>query len=100
MDQCEVLGSSETYVISRTWVTALRKYVEKTVNDLSKNALYETCGGIDRVDLTEVMESDATFPSFKGEDSTSKLTCENVLVLHRNSIVVDKPTMLMSNAPS
>jgi hypothetical protein len=56
--------------------------------------------GIDRIDLTAVMENDETFSSFKGDDPTSKLTCENVLVLHRNSIVLDKPTMLMSNAPS
>lgn len=89
MDQCEVLGSPETYVISRTWVTAFRKYVEKTVNDLSKKALDETCGGIDRIDLTAVMENDETFSSFKGDDPTSKLTCENFLVLHCNSIVLD-----------
>ena len=88
----------DTHVISRTWVTSFRKYIEKKVNELkntpSKNATDESkptpCGGIDNLDLSELdlgeankknidggdkKSTESTDP-FKGEDPTSKISCE------------------------
>ena len=76
LDQFEVVDSTEMYVISRTWVTTFRKYVEKSVSDMSKKSLDEACGGIDLLDLNAVAGRDEAISSFKGEDPTSKITCE------------------------
>lgn len=92
-----------TYVISRTWITSFRKYLEKKVNELKNSpskkasgageARNSSCGGIDMLDLSEVMDAgkasqerdndDGTNPTqtadpFKGEDPTSKISCEPI----------------------
>ena len=93
MDQRLLLDSSNTYAISRTWVTSFKAYVEKCVKSLntpSENGK-SNCGGIDSLNLSAVMSNDAanldggvahcsdinvTLDPFKGEDPTSKISCE------------------------
>mmetsp|Transcript_21335 Transcript_21335/g.46317 ORF Transcript_21335/g.46317 Transcript_21335/m.46317 type:complete len:1522 (+) Transcript_21335:285-4850(+) len=91
LDPSTVLDPSKIYAISRTWITSFRKYLEKKVNELkntapkkaSDEAKTTQCGGIDILDLSEVMENeDIEEPTektdpFKGEDPTSKITCEH-----------------------
>ena len=93
---------SNTYAISRTFATSLKKYVEKKVNELKgapqkKKALVDakslSSGGIDMLDLSEVLAVKAdgvhkqdcnnggknpteTPDPFKGEDPTSKISCK------------------------
>lgn len=93
MDQRLLLDSSNTYAISRTWVTSFKAYVEKCVNSLNTPSEYgkSNCGGIDSLNLSAVMSNDAanldggvahcsdinvTLDPFKGEDPTSKISCE------------------------
>jgi len=101
LDPLAVLDSSSVYAISRTWATSFKKYVEKKVNELqslppkkcdANNNM--SCGGIDILDLSEVMVTEdgeaseqnddqgstnltKTSDSFKGEDPTSKITCHH-----------------------
>ena len=92
LDQISLLGSSNTYAISRTWVTSFKVYVEKKVNSLSKPSgeKKSNCGGIDSLNLSAAMEDDVasqnsgttycsmneTIDPFKEEDPTSKISCE------------------------
>lgn len=93
MDQRLLLDSSNTYAISRTWVTSFKAYVEKCVKSLNTPSEYgkSNCGGIDSLNLSAVMSNDAanldggvahcsdinvTLDPFKGEDPTSKISCE------------------------
>ena len=92
-DQSSLLDSSNTYAISRTWVTSFKAYVKNCVNSLNKPSgdRKSNCGGIDSLSLSAVMRNDAancnggvahcsdtnvTFDPFKGEDPTSKISCE------------------------
>ena len=101
-DQRSLVDPSDTYAISRTWSTSLKKYVEKKLNDLKseppKKKTNEAkapkhSGAIDDLDLSEVMKNDdakkesgtdeveennlpETSDSFKGEDPTSKISCK------------------------
>mmetsp|Transcript_20083 Transcript_20083/g.42088 ORF Transcript_20083/g.42088 Transcript_20083/m.42088 type:complete len:1210 (+) Transcript_20083:2-3631(+) len=101
LDPLAVLNSSSVYAISRTWATSFKKYVEKKVNEL-QSLPPKKCdansnmpsGGIDILDLSEVMVAEdgeaseknddqsstnltKTSDSFKGEDPTSKITCHH-----------------------
>lgn len=90
LDHSSLLDSSNTYAISRTWVTSFKAYVEKRVtslNNLSNEEKNSNCGGIDILNLSAVMGSqdsggiicsdgNETLDPFKGEDPTSKITCE------------------------
>ena len=100
LDPLAVLDSPSVYAISHTWATSFKKYVEKKVNELQSLSPKKcdannnmSCGGIDILDLSEVMvakDGEAseqnddqsstnlmkTSDSFKGEDPTSKITCE------------------------
>jgi hypothetical protein len=90
LDQSSLLDSSNTYAISRTWVTSFKAYVEKRVNSLKKLSNEEknsNCGGIDILDLSVAMRSqdsgaicfsdgNENVDPFKGENPTSKITCE------------------------
>lgn len=78
MDQSDILDSS-VYAISRTWVTTVRKYVEKIVNELNKKSSYESCGGVDLLDLRAVTDTNETLSFFNGEDPTSKISCEHTI---------------------
>ena len=96
-NQSSLLESSEIFAISRTWVTSFKAYVEKLVNSLNEpNKGSFNCGGIDILDLSAVMRNDEagqdssvvfsgdsikTLDPFKGEDPTSKITCELILIL-------------------
>lgn len=80
MDQNQVLASSEIYVISRTWVTSFRRYAEKLVNELIKKSPDESCGGIDLIDLRAVTASNESSSFFNGENPTSRISCEHLLV--------------------
>lgn len=116
---------SNTYVISRTWTTNFKKYMEKKVKELKNsappkkgtdNAKNNQCGGIDILDLSEVMvdgddkanqdnctENSAgtseTADPFKGEeDPTSKISCKDfieLLFLHLfNGQIISKLLLL------
>jgi hypothetical protein len=86
LDQSSLLDSSNTYAISRTWVTSFKAYVEKRVNSLNNLPNEEkvsNCGGIDILNLSAVMGSqdgNETLDPFKGENPTSKITCEWTLL--------------------
>ena len=96
LDQNSLPDSSNTYAISRTWVTSFRVYVEKTASILNKpsnEGNNSICGGIDALKLGAVVENDdasgvgavfcsdtnETLDRFKGEDPTSKISCEQIL---------------------
>jgi len=97
LDQRSLPDSSNTYAISRTWVTSFKVYVEKTasiVNKPSNEGNNSICGGIDALKLNAVTENDdasrvsgaifcsdttETLDPFKGEDPTSKISCEQIL---------------------
>ena len=94
LDHSSLLDSSNTYAISRTWVTSFKAYVDKRVtslNNLSNEEKNSNCGGIDILNLSAVMGSqdsggiicsdgNETLDPFKGEDPTSKITCERILL--------------------
>lgn len=102
MRASDIDDPSNTYAISRTFATSLKKYVEKKVNELKgapqkKKSLVEaksiSCGGIDMLDLSEVLAANGdkackqggddvgknaaeSSNPFKGEDPTSKISCK------------------------
>ena len=103
IDKRNISDPSGVYVISRTFATSLRSYVEKKVKELKGMAQRKSsdktknesfCGGLDTLDLSEVQLSvgneekqpresstEASDTSeapglLKGEDPTSKITCK------------------------
>ncbi len=81
LDQNQALESSEIYVISRTWVTTFRDHAKKVINELIKKSPGESCGGIDLIDLRAVTASNESSSFFNGENPTSRISCERLLVL-------------------
>ncbi|KAL7551081.1 hypothetical protein ACHAWF_014279, partial [Thalassiosira exigua] len=98
----DIVDPSKVYAISRTFVTSFKKFVEKKVNELqhaspkksSQDGKSNCCGGIDKLDLSEVCaatsgdacdqkangdskKSTEKSDAFKGEDPTSKICCEH-----------------------